>query len=131
MKLRSILSAFTGSLLIYESDEYTVPKSSIAICTPISRSARNFSTPSLTFSISMLSVISRSRPMSLPVPRNLKVRGQAQRFRQAGRARAANILGGNDVNRGGCIKQPLGVLGYGSDLDIAEFLEVEVSKAFG
>ena len=44
MNERSILSELTGSFARYPSDEYPVPKSSIAMLTPMSRMALSFVT---------------------------------------------------------------------------------------
>ncbi len=62
-------------------------------------------------------------------PRDLQIGRQAQGFRQAGDARAPNVLARDHVDRSRRVRQPLRPPGHRGHLDIGELLEGKVGKS--
>ena len=57
--------------------------------------------------------------------RHLQIVGEPQRFGNAGGAGAADVLRGDDLDRGGGLQEPLGLLGDGRHLDVHQLLDAQ------
>jgi hypothetical protein len=59
---------------------------------------------------------------------NLEIGGQTEHFGKARRARAANILGGDDENRSRGLRHGFGPTGHRDDLDLRQLLERQFAE---